>query len=316
MSANPETRDLAAARAPLVLDRATLIHITQPIPWRLLAQVGLEWLLIAGAIGAAVQVQAVWLSLVVIVFVGTRQHALLVLMHEFSHRQFSRTRLLWNDLLGDVFTALPFMITLHGFRRDHLKHHRHVSTQHDPNWVASLRQPRFQFPKPRTHLWRELLQHLAGLYMVKDLKGLLFDAGMAVEVPRSILVRQALFALTVAALATAFSLWSVLLLYWLVPMFTVLLTLLYLRDVAEHFAMPSPGIAGSRTVRAGFWERLLVAPHAVGFHTEHHLYPSVPFCRLKRLHRLLSQQKAYREQAVVADSYLGGVLRQAMRYGP
>ncbi|MFC6690534.1 hypothetical protein ACFQD2_05070 [Pseudomonas lini] len=54
-------------------------------------------------------------SVLAVVFIGTRQHALLILMHEFSHRQFSRTRPMLNDTLGDLLTAIPFTITISGF---------------------------------------------------------------------------------------------------------------------------------------------------------------------------------------------------------
>ncbi|HET9641800.1 MAG TPA: fatty acid desaturase family protein [Burkholderiaceae bacterium] len=296
-------------RAGLEIERELLLEFSRPAPWTLLFHTLLEWALIVAAIVLAVH-SGVWVSLLAIAFIGTRQHALLVLMHEFSHRQFSRTRPGLNDMIGDALTALPLFITIHGFRRDHMQHHRAPSTDEDPNWTSSLRRSRYRFPRTRPQMAWLLFLHGIGFYALQDIKGYLFDASMATRLPFMTKLRQALLWLAVAVAASAFNLWSVLAVYWIVPMLTVLMALLYLRDVAEHHAMPGRGLEASRTTLAGPLESFLIAPHAVGLHAEHHLYPSVPFCRLRRLHRLLSTRAGYIEHAVVTRGYLAGMLRE------
>src|SRR5579872_6323472 len=122
-------------------DRIDTVARTQLLAWgktaplRLLATTVFEWVLILCAAGLAIYADTIWATLLAVVFIGTRQHALLILMHEFSHRQFSRTRPVLNDTLGDFLTAIPFTITIFGFRRDHAAHHLHTATERDPNWV-------------------------------------------------------------------------------------------------------------------------------------------------------------------------------------
>lgn len=297
--------------AGLHIERALLRRLGRPAPLRLLGHVLLEWAWIAAAIALASSIDRIGLSVLAIVFIGTRQNALLMLMHEFSHRQFSRTNVLLNDGVGDVLTAWPFLITLHGFRRNHLKHHRAPATPADPNWSALMRLERYRFPRSRAGMAWLLLQHGLGVYAVHDAKAYLFDAQMAVDVPLAARWRQAVFAVLVIGLVTAFHGWTLLALYWFVPMLTVLMALLYLRDVGEHFALPAPGLEASRTVLAGPLEGFFIAPHAVGFHAEHHLYPSVPFCRLRELHEVLRRQPGYARHAVVTRGYFGGLLREA-----
>jgi len=307
-TAHPQPHDRLPAG--LQLERDLLLRLSRPAPWRLLLHVFIEWAWIVAAIVLALRVDTAWMTIVAVGFIATRQNALLMLMHEFSHRQFSRTRIGLNDALGDFLTAIPLFITIHGFRRDHLRHHRAPATAEDPNWVTSLRRDRYQFPKSRPRMAGLLALHCIGVFAIQDVKGYLFDASMAVNTPRATVLRQATVALLVISMASLYQLWALFALYWLLPMVTVLLALLYLREVGEHFGLPGPGIQASRTVLVGPLEGFLIAPHAVNFHAEHHLYPSVPFCRLRQLHEALRDRPAYKALAVVTRGYFGGLLRE------
>jgi fatty acid desaturase len=275
-----------------------------------------EWVLIVSAVAGALWAANVWATLAAVVLIGTRQHALLVLMHEFSHRQFSRTRPVLNDTLGDLLTALPLLITVHGFRRDHWQHHAHTATQDDPNWVSTQRQARYAFPKSEAGLAWELIKHALGVYTVREVKTYLFQSKMSIGCPAATQARQLMFALLVLATVAYFDAWSTLGLYWFLPMFTVLMALLYVRDIGEHLAMPRQGLSNSRTVLVGKLEGWLVAPYGVGCHAEHHLYPSVPGHRLPELHHLLMRKPSpwVDAQAVVTHGYFSGVRREAMRH--
>ncbi len=310
------TRPARPTHPPIELDRGLLKELARPAPARLLLQTAFEWSCIVALVVAAASVSHPAFSAACMLLIATRQHALLTLMHEYAHHQFSRRRAWLNDLIGDVFTALPFFITVHGFRRNHLAHHRHVATGQDPNWVASLKKSKFHFPKTRRQFAIEVLKHGLGRYTLADLKGYTVNAGMSTHLPRATRLRAAAWGITLAGMATYFGLWEVLLLYWIVPLATFLMAILYLRDVGEHFGMPAPGIERSRTVLAGWLERLLIAQNGVNFHAEHHLFPSVPFFRLRRLHQALMQSAAYRANAVITRGYLSGLFAEAAAEPP
>ena len=309
-SSFPHEPDRDRDRSDLKLERELLQQLSRPAPGRLLFHTLFEWALIVGTISLAVWADSAWASFVAIVFIATRQHALLVFMHEFAHRQFSRTRPVLNDVIGDFLTALPMMVTVHGFRRDHFLHPRATSTRDDPNWASTRRRNRYRFPRSRAGMTWLLLLHTLGFYTPQELKSVLFDAGMATAAPRDVALRQAGFWLSVLGACWAFNLWSIVALYWFLPMFTVLMAVLYLREVAEHHAMPKRGLEAARTMLSGPVESFLIGPHAVGFHAEHHLYPSVPFCRLPQLHRLLSERAGYESHAVVTRGYFTGLLSE------
>lgn len=307
---NQTHEHVPTSRPDRTVERAQLLEWGSPAPLRLLACTVFEWVLIVGAASLAIQADSIFATVLAVVLIGARQHALLILMHEFSHRQFSRTRPVLNDTLGDLLTALPFTITLFGFRRDHAAHHLHTATERDPNWVSCKGQDRFTFPKSAFDVVILLLKHSIGLYSLHEFKTALVTSKMASQCPPSTQYRQWIFAVVVAVALTGFHLWLEALVYWLVPMFTVLMVLLYWRDVAEHFAMPQPGHSASRTVIASWWERLLIAPHGVGFHAEHHLYPAVPGFRLPQVHAALMEDAAYAERAQVTQGYCTGLVRE------
>lgn len=297
----------------LSLDRDQLSRLARRAPWHLLLQTTFEWLCIVLLIVAAESFANPAVSVLCMLLIATRQHALLALMHEYAHYQLSRSRAWFNDVVGDVFTAFPFFVTVHGFRRNHMAHHRHTSTAEDPNWMSSLRKSRYQFPMSQSRFLWEVVKHCIGWYTLEELKGYTVDSGMALSLPRATRINRAIYALVVIGAVTWFGLWSTVLLYWIVPMSTFLMAILYVRDVGEHFGMPADGIGHSRTVQANWLERLLISQNGVQYHAEHHLFPSVPFFRLGKLHRALMTDPEYRRRAVVTRGYFGEMLQEISR---
>ena len=82
-----------------------------------------------------------------------------------------------------------------------------------------------------------------------------------------------------AALFTWQGWWLDFLLLWIVPYCTWHIVVQYIRLIAEHSAIESSDSAfgDTRTTIPTLWESLLILPHSIGYHFEHHWYPSVPF---------------------------------------
>ncbi len=87
-----------------------------------------------------------------------------------------------------------------------------------------------------------------------------------------------------------------------------------MRFIAEHYGTPwnAGQMAGTRTVVSNrvhsfFWNN-------INWHIGHHVYPTVPWYNLRRLHRLLEPQIAA-SGAPVDRSYLV-VYWQALKRGP
>jgi fatty acid desaturase len=153
---------------------------------------------------------------------------------------------------------------------------------------------------------------LIGLGAVALVKLLRTVASRDTEVSKGFLMARYGYYAAVVAIA----LWSgtarLIFLYWLVPLFTCLVFIFRIRSIAEHSALEGErtAYAGTRTTLPSFLERIFLAPKNVNYHLEHHLFPSVPFFRLPKLHALLSAQPEFR-WAHMTRGYIG-VLRECV----
>lgn len=295
-------------RAGLTLEQLRKLSILNP--FRSSLQIAAEWLLIAGAIDVGAHYWNPLLYGLIVVLIGARQHALLILMHDGTHYRLFRNRRL-NDCVGELLLAWPFFITMRSYRRNHIAHHRHMNTDRDPDWTRKLDQRQWVFPKHWAELAWLLFGDVSGLNAIALIKLSRSLAGQDGKPPRWYVLSRLGFYLAAAALIIASGSLHIFLLYWVVPYFTWLAMILHIRSIAEHFSIPHQGglRAGVRTTRINTLERLLLAPNHVNYHAEHHRFPSVPFYRLPELHRLLASAPEFADSAHLTDGYLG-VLRE------
>ena len=253
---------------------------------------------------------------VVVMWIGARQHALAILMHEGAHYMLFKNRRL-NAVVSELFLAWPLFVTKRAYRGDHFAHHRHVNTEKDPDLMRK-QNSEWEFPKS----WRAL-----GVLLAKDVFGLnthqqvLELADMAEQKEaRSregdlYAVSRMLYYVTVLGVVTYFRLWPMFLLLWVMPILTWLKMIMRIRSIAEHFATENDhAYTKSRTTLPSFLERVFVAPRNVNFHLEHHLYPSVPFFRLPQLHTALMKDAVFQGKAHITSTYWG-VLRECVSGG-
>src|SRR5258708_14334975 len=70
-----------------------------------------------------------------------------------------------------------------------------------------------------------------------------------------------------------------------------MMVLTRIRNIAAHAVVPDSDdpLRNTRTTRAGFVERLFIAPYYVNYHLEHHLLFYVPCYNLPRVPEILSR---------------------------
>jgi fatty acid desaturase len=279
---------------------------------RWLAAAMWNWAIIAGAIAVSLSVSHWAIYLIGIMIVGTRQHALGVLMHEGVHYRVAPERL-WNDLLSDWMAGYPLVVPTEGYRAFHLKHHRLLDTQEDPERVTidNFRRE-WIFPMPRLRLYGLLLRDLSGLWPRPAIALLMLTWKIPGRRARHLIPIGLLHASVALLTYTADCLWA-LILFWWVPLLTVFPACFRLRTVTEHSGIRPNGpryrreevdvVSTTRTTVSNAIGRFFLAPHGINYHTEHHLYPSVPYFRLREVHRLLQSDSAYASQAHIASGY-------------
>ena len=282
-------------------------------PYRVVGAIAGEWLLIATAI---VLSEAFWhplLYLAALVFIGARQHALLVLGHDASHYSLLGRRWL-NDAVADLFLFWPTFMSVGVFRYFHRDHHRYLGTEKDKNrelWRThtpeGVVRPEWVYPKStRSLLGLLALKMCAGrgaLWILKGVLSMFARPEFRNDSWRYVAGRSLFYGCTGLAL-WHFQLGTEFLLYWVVPFCTWHIGVEYIRLICEHSAVPvtrSPYNL-TRTTIPRAWERWLILPRHIGYHHEHHWYPSVPFYRLPELHALLATQTTFSRYAHTSRS--------------
>ncbi|MTI14753.1 fatty acid desaturase family protein [Sansalvadorimonas verongulae] len=272
------------------------------------------WVVIFGAMTAiaVVQNQPLWISIPVIVcalaIIGGRQLGLAILVHEASHRSLFKSARL-NDSATQWLCGYPILLHLGKYRKHHAQHHTKTGSQEDIDY-SLIR----HLPTTRRSLARKFTRDLLGITGLKNTYGLLLmHAGVlrwtvsadverlpvegrrgidiarqfASEVWPTVLCNLALF-----LLATAVG-HPELYLAWIVAYLIPYPLFMRIRSMAEHAMTEQVPdmLRNTRSTRAGWVARALVAPYHVNYHIEHHALVSVPYWHLPKLHRLLQDKK-------------------------
>lgn len=251
--------------------------------------------------------------LIAFVIIGARQLGLAVLMHDAAHGILCKTTWL-NEFVGKWLCANPIGVSMIGYRHYHLKHHRFTQQPEDPDLGLSA-----AFPITRTSLRRKVIRDMTGQTFWKQRKAQFKNALGEKEWP--LMKRAGWFAsrlgafyltngiLLAALIATGH--WYLYFALWLLPMATYNMMITRIRNIAEHAMVPDNDDAfrNARTTKTNIFTRLVLAPYAVNYHVEHHLFMWVPWYNLAKLHKML-MAKGYADRMEYRRSY-GEVLSLA-----
>ncbi|MCB0548005.1 MAG: fatty acid desaturase family protein [Phaeodactylibacter sp.] len=293
----------------------TLKPLFQPQPMKHAAAMLLNWAIILGAIYLCTVYFHPIVYFLAVVVIGARMHALAILMHDATHYRFLKNRK-WNDLITDFTTMYPLFTSIEQYRQNHLRHHKHLNTEHDPDWVSKLGVEEFRFPKTRGEFLWIIFSYLILYRGVKDAIWFLkrFQLKDKKQPPKTFREKlpKLMFYVVLFSALTALGGWKYYALFWVVPYFSTFFMFQYIRSVAEHFGELEHDheLTSSRTVKATAIEQFFLAPHNVGYHLEHHLYPGVPFYNLPALHNLLMQNPGYRQKAHITQGYWKGLMKE------
>lgn len=289
-----------------------LMEINQPLVF---GTIFAEWV---GMIAAMYLSDTYWnplLYFIVVIFIGARQHGLLIIGHDASHYVLLKNKQ-WNDWVADIFLYWPMFGTVQGFRSFHSYHHRFLNTEKDKNrivWNTHTAQgeltPEWTYPKGGSELLLILLSKgcfLTGLrWIIISFVVMIFNSkkGFTKFSLWYMALRLSFYAVSLALLGY-FNLLTQFVLYWIVPYCTWHIIAEYIRLICEHSAIQSDvkPYNQTRTTVATFVDSLLIIPHNVGYHHEHHWYPSVPHYHLAKLHKRLVDDSNFNKYSDVSHS--------------
>jgi fatty acid desaturase len=229
-------------------------------------------------------------------------------MHDALHHTLFRSKAA-NWAFG-ILCMLPIFATFVGFREDHIEHHRHNRSPRDPDSFTMGKRGVADFI---------LFYAYAAIGGVLSFIHFNFIYPFQKFGPKLWAIQLFELALkttvywTVLSWAASQGLLGKALEVWLYPVL-VLSLLNSMRFIAEHYGAPwdQGQMAGTRTVTSNpvhsfFWNN-------INWHIGHHVYPTVPWYNLQKLHTLLEPQ-IRASGAPVDKSYLA-VYWDALCRGP
>lgn len=280
----------------------------------------LQWAIMMAAGTIAIHIDRVPVYLLAGVVIGSRIQCLAVMMHDACHGLlFSNRRI--NDLIGDMFVAYPLGLSIDLYRVAHMVHHRHTNTLRDYDYRVQRKDPDQHFPKTGPGMLVLLFRSLLGLNYYRVARAARvwsplanfhnpgrfgFDFSLALRL-RYVAWAVAFYGLILWSPWR----WQILGLF-MIPQFIWANLFNRIRAMAEHNGVADEReLNGTRTIIPTLLDRFLIAPLNVSYHLEHHLYPSVPWRNLRRLHLHLMADPAYAADAHITRGYWG-VIRELM----
>jgi fatty acid desaturase len=249
-----------------------------------------------------------WVLVPVYIALGYLWMGMVTFMHDALHYTLFRSKAL-NWAFG-ILCMLPIFATFVGFREDHIEHHRHNRSPRDPDSFTMGRRGFGDFVLFYAYaLIGGVLSfiHFNFIYPFQKFGPRLWAIQLF-----EIALKTAVY-WVVLAWAASHGMFGKALEVWLYPVL-VLSLLNSMRFIAEHYGAPwnAGQMAGTRTVTSNplhsfFWNN-------INWHIGHHVYPSVPWYNLQKLHRLLEPQ-IRASGAPVDRSYLA-VYWDALKRGP
>jgi fatty acid desaturase len=223
------------------------------------------------------------------------QNHLQILLHEGAHFQLHPKRR-WNDLLTDIFCSIPFFGWVRHYRHFHFIHHRHLlNADHDPEVEFYAGQNYFFERKRWFELLRMLLIDFSGYHYFQFLFS--YNRYLIDETRRGRLAglsTQEWFALGIVGCVGLIAVFYfhalfILFFYWILPQPTFLFLFLKLQGYGEHSKRQTTIEDCTYTHELGWLARFFIYPLNSDLHLEHHLYPSVPWYRLRFIHKTRSE---------------------------
>lgn len=261
--------------APAV-DPAVIRALSRPIFARWVFAAAVDWAVIAIVFAAVRRIDHPVAYALAVFPLGSRQQALGALFHDAAHRLASRHRAL-NDLAGNALSAFPLGLTLDGYRRYHLAHHRTLGTEADPEITHKRTLRHWDLPARPV----SVVAHFASDMVGAGVPHLLAAGGLTRPVHLRDVVGLALqWTLALFVAWRCHALWVPVL--WVASIVTVFWSGVRLRIWTEHL-----GTRDTHRIAVPWWFAHFLFPHRIGHHWEHHHWPSVPFWNLGRLRAAL-----------------------------
>lgn len=240
--------------------------------WRSFATIALDYIVVFAAVGLSSWFQRLSVTLVALVIIAGRQSALQGLVHSACHFSlFSKKK--HNYSLEFLF-AYPILDSVPLYRAQHLEHHESFTLQ-TPD--------RFDYIHDTLELSREGIWARTWVVFIRPLLGhaayvFVRDTIKTYNENRKRAFNLAVYWIVVLSAAWWLGCLWLLFIYWVVPLVWLYPVLDIWAEVTDHL-----DARGESRNQQGLFYSVLLKGHEM-YHAVHHLYPFVPFYRLRDFH--------------------------------
>lgn len=268
---------------------AALRRLARPRPWRVVSDVAWCYAVILLGVALLAASASPWAAALAFVLIGNRQYALSIMAHDGKHGNLLAQRR-WNDLFTIIALCVGFGVDFHGEWANHRAHHRYLGSERDPDrrlYSAENKatQARFLAYLSTVATFIRSLTTAARSGTRSGPRRPFLLAFVAYRWP-TIAAQVLIF----AAISAVFPWWYYLA-FWIAPNYVLMFVPHKIRMFCEHAQPVLPDSAGDQrrlvTYLPNLLERTLLSPMNNNLHAEHHLWPTVPYCNLPAVHRLL-----------------------------
>ena len=235
------------------------------------------------------------MTLLSILFIGNRMHALALFVHEAAHYRLHPNRKI-NNLIGKFLSTL-FFFSFENYQETHKKHHvnKMVNTENDPDYLRKG-SDEWNFPLSKRKFLFIIFKDLSGLGIYDLINELKFNHNIQKQKKeKQSKVLTTFVTLFSIAFLYKFNLLVDYIIFWFIPALTSLKLFLRLRAINDHYGKTmSSGFKALRNTHLSHVTSFFLAPYSSSLHADHHLFPNVPFYHLKKLHTLLDKNPDYR----------------------
>ncbi|TFF37930.1 fatty acid desaturase family protein [Mucilaginibacter psychrotolerans] len=205
-------------------------------------------------------------------------------VHDGSHFNWLRKSRKTNDLLTNIFAAFAVFSTVENYRASHTLHHKYLGSDVDPDYKRHILLGLSQIDRTdRKKYIRQIITKLP-IYIPSWWRAIGTDFRTLIKGIIWNLIFCSLFYLILNSVSSVIAIW---LFAYFIPLTVFLPVLRFIGEAAEHDYEQFEVVVSKTFSNTGIIHRLLFHPHNDGYHTIHHILPSIPHYKLPSLYKRL-----------------------------
>jgi fatty acid desaturase len=245
--------------------------------------------------------------------IARQQRGLELMVHDASHRAWTRSQPVLNNRMADLLVAYPMLSSIEAYWKSHRIHHGSFGSHLDPcrqrfadmglahldlstKWKIARAVIAWLAPYNKAYY-----EEIGSLSLRQWARFAIWHIVVFIA-PTAVLLSSLAGFEVASAVSVAFVIWIML---WMLPFTAVLPVLRSIAESEEHDYTRGETEFETTYTNDGWFHRALIHPKNDSYHVVHHMFPNVPERRHRRIHKLLMKhdpryQAALRRSSVLA----------------